>query len=149
MLTSYLVSNAIILPMTGWLGNYFGRRRLLLLCIALFTAASVLCGVAGSIGMLIVARVIQGLGGGAMVPIAQAILHDPPRFGIAGELYIGGVGLAREYWRRAELSRERFVANPFGDGTLYRTGDFVRINGKPYRREPLDAAWVLREIYGT
>ena len=80
VLTSYLVSNAIILPMTGWLGNYFGRRRLLLLCIALFTAASVLCGVAGSLGMLIVARVIQGLGGGAMVPIAQAILLEsfPP-----------------------------------------------------------------------
>src|SRR6202142_380630 len=69
VLTSYLVSNAIILPMTGWLGNFFGRRRLLLLCVALFTAASVLCGMATSLGFLIVARIIQGLGGGAMVPI--------------------------------------------------------------------------------
>jgi MFS transporter, DHA2 family, multidrug resistance protein len=76
VLTSYLVSNAIILPMTGWLGNYFGRRRLLLLCMGLFTAASVLCGMATSLGFLIVARVIQGLGGGAMVPIAQAILLE-------------------------------------------------------------------------
>src|SRR5206468_1208609 len=76
VLTSYLVSNAIVLPMTGWLGNYFGRRRLLLLCIALFTAASVLCGGATNLGWLIVARVIQGLGGGAMVPIAQAILLE-------------------------------------------------------------------------
>ncbi len=76
VLTSYLVSNAIILPMTGWLANYFGRRRLMLLCVALFTAASGLCGLATSLGMLIVARVIQGLGGGAIVPIAQAILLE-------------------------------------------------------------------------
>ncbi len=80
VLTSYLVSNAIILPMTGWLANYFGRRRLLLLCVVLFTFASVLCGMATSLGFLIVARVVQGLGGGAMVPIAQAILLEsfPP-----------------------------------------------------------------------
>ena len=76
VLTSYLVSNAIILPMTGWLGNYFGRRRLLLLCVGLFTAASVLCGLATSLTCLIAARVLQGLGGGAMVPIAQAILLE-------------------------------------------------------------------------
>jgi len=76
VLTSYLVSNAIILPMTGWLGNYFGRRRLFLLCVALFTFASVLCGLATSLGFLIVARIVQGLGGGAMVPIAQAILLE-------------------------------------------------------------------------
>jgi DHA2 family multidrug resistance protein len=76
VLTSYLVSNAIILPMTGWLGNYFGRRRLFLLCVTIFTAASVLCGMATSLGFLIVARVIQGLGGGAMVPMAQAILLE-------------------------------------------------------------------------
>lgn len=76
VLTSYLVSNAIVLPMAGWLGSYFGRRRLLLLCIGLFTAASVWCGAAASLGMLILARVVQGLGGGAMVPIAQAILLE-------------------------------------------------------------------------
>jgi MFS transporter, DHA2 family, multidrug resistance protein len=76
VLTSYLVSNAIILPMTGWLGNYFGRRRLFLLCVTLFTFASVLCGMATSLGMLILARIFQGLGGGAMVPMAQAILLE-------------------------------------------------------------------------
>jgi len=76
VLTSYLVSNAIILPMTGWLGNHFGRRRLFLLCVMLFTFASVLCGMATSLGFLIVARIVQGLGGGAMVPIAQAILLE-------------------------------------------------------------------------
>lgn len=52
VLTSYLVSNAIILPMTGWLGNYFGRRRLFLLCVVLFTFASVLCGMATSLGLV-------------------------------------------------------------------------------------------------
>src|SRR5512140_134489 len=76
VLTSYLVSNAIILPMTGWLGNHFGRRRLFLFCVVLFTFASVLCGMATSLGFLIVARILQGLGGGAMVPIAQAILLE-------------------------------------------------------------------------
>lgn len=76
VLTSYLVSNAIILPMTGWLANYFGRRRLFLLCVTIFTLASVLCGMATSLGLLIAARIVQGLGGGAMVPIAQAIMLE-------------------------------------------------------------------------
>jgi len=80
ILTSYLVSNAIILPLTGWLANHFGRRRLFLICVALFTVASVWCGMATSLGLLIAARVVQGLGGGAMVPMAQAILLEsfPP-----------------------------------------------------------------------
>src|ERR1051326_9005580 len=56
VLTSYLVSNAIVLPITGWLGIYFGRKRLLVLCIAMFTIASVLCGMAPNLGFLIVAR---------------------------------------------------------------------------------------------
>jgi DHA2 family multidrug resistance protein len=76
VLTSYLVSNAIILPMTGWLGNYFGRRRLFLICIGVFTAASMVCGLATDLNILILARILQGLGGGAMVPIAQAILLE-------------------------------------------------------------------------
>lgn len=80
ILTSYLVSNAIILPMAGWLGRYFGRKRVFMGCITLFTAASVLCGMAGSLQFLIIARVFQGIGGGAMVPISQAILLEsfPP-----------------------------------------------------------------------
>ena len=76
VLTSYLVSNAIILPMTGWLGNYFGRKRLLLWCVGLFTLASALCGAAPNLPFLILARVFQGVGGGAMVPIAQAVLLE-------------------------------------------------------------------------
>ncbi len=76
VLTSYLVSNAIILPMTGWLGNYFGRKRLFIACVALFTLASALCGAAPNLPMLILARILQGVGGGAMVPIAQAVLLE-------------------------------------------------------------------------
>jgi DHA2 family multidrug resistance protein len=97
VLTSYLVSNAIVLPMTGWLGNHFGRRRLLLLCIGLFTAASVLCGAATSLGLLILARVVQGLGGGAMVPIAQAILLEsfpPSKRGAAMAAFSMGIIVA-------------------------------------------------------
>jgi DHA2 family multidrug resistance protein len=76
VLTSYLVSNAIILPTTNWLGRYFGRRNFLIVCILIFTASSALCGAAASLGMLIVARILQGAGGGALQPIAQAVLLE-------------------------------------------------------------------------
>jgi len=73
VLTSYLVANAIVLPITGWLGNTFGRKRLYLACLASFTLASLAAGAAPTLGLLILARVIQGLTGGAMVPMSQAI----------------------------------------------------------------------------
>ncbi len=76
VLTSYLVANAIVLPMTGWLGNYFGRKRVLLWCMVMFTIASVLCGLAWDLPTLVIARILQGLGGGAMVPIAQSIMLE-------------------------------------------------------------------------
>jgi drug resistance transporter, EmrB/QacA subfamily len=76
VLTSYLVSNAIILPATNWLGRYFGRRRFLTVCIVIFTLSSALCGAATSLGMLLFARVLQGAGGGALQPIAQAVLLE-------------------------------------------------------------------------
>ena len=76
VLTSYLVSNAIVLPATGWLGNFFGRKRFLLACIALFTFSSCLCGLAPNLGTLIFARVLQGVGGGALQPISQAVLLE-------------------------------------------------------------------------
>ena len=76
VLTSYLVSNAIILPATNWLGRYFGRRRFLTVCIAIFTLSSAACGAASSLGMLLFARVLQGAGGGALQPIAQAVLLE-------------------------------------------------------------------------
>src|SRR6202041_246621 len=64
VLTSYLVSNAIILPISGWLANLFGRKRFFLVCIFVFTVASVLCGSAASLNILLLFRVIQGAGGG-------------------------------------------------------------------------------------
>jgi DHA2 family multidrug resistance protein len=76
VLTSYLISNAIVLPMTGWLGNHFGRKRVLISCIFMFTFASALCGLAWDLPTLIIARILQGFGGGAMVPIAQAIMLE-------------------------------------------------------------------------
>src|SRR5215472_17453785 len=63
VLTSYLVSNAIVLPITGWLGIYSGRKRLLIICVILFTIASIFCGMAPNLSFLIVARVLQGVGG--------------------------------------------------------------------------------------
>ena len=97
VLTSYLVSNAIVLPITGWLGNFFGRKRLLILCISLFTLASALCGIAPSLGMLVVARILQGVGGGAMLPIAQSILLEsfpPAKRGVATAVFALGVVVA-------------------------------------------------------
>ncbi|HUY12507.1 MAG TPA: DHA2 family efflux MFS transporter permease subunit [Terriglobia bacterium] len=75
-LTSYLVSNAIILPLTGWLGNFFGRKRLLMMSVTGFTAASFLCGLAPNLSALIVFRVIQGACGGGLQPISQAVLLE-------------------------------------------------------------------------
>jgi DHA2 family multidrug resistance protein len=80
-LTSYLVANAIILPMTGWLSNYFGRKRMLLFSVTGFTISSFLCGLAPSLGLLIFFRVIQGACGGGLQPISQAVLLEsfPPQ----------------------------------------------------------------------
>jgi DHA2 family multidrug resistance protein len=79
-LTSYLVANAIILPMTGWLASMFGRKRLLMLSVVGFTAASFLCGLAPTLGSLIFFRILQGATGGALQPLSQAVLLEafPP-----------------------------------------------------------------------
>jgi DHA2 family multidrug resistance protein len=79
-LTSYLVANAIVLPITGWLANYFGRKRLLITAVIGFTTASFLCGLAPSLGVLIFFRVVQGATGGVLQPISQAVLLEafPP-----------------------------------------------------------------------
>jgi MFS transporter, DHA2 family, multidrug resistance protein len=76
VLTSYLVSNAIILPMGGWFSMLFGRKRFYMICVALFTLSSFLCGIAPSLTLLVLFRVMQGLGGGALQPMSQAILVE-------------------------------------------------------------------------
>jgi DHA2 family multidrug resistance protein len=76
VLTSYLVSSAIVLPISGWLSNRFGRKRFYMTCVALFTICSLLCGLAQTLPMLIIARILQGAGGGGLAPSEQAILAD-------------------------------------------------------------------------
>jgi MFS transporter, DHA2 family, multidrug resistance protein len=76
VLTSYLVSSAIVLPISGWLSNRFGRKRFYMTCVALFTICSMLCGFAHTLPILIIARILQGAGGGGLAPSEQAILAD-------------------------------------------------------------------------
>ena len=76
VLTSYLVSNAIVLPLGAWASSVIGRKRFFMLCIIIFTIASFLCGISPSLPLLLLARVIQGAGGGGMQPMAQAIMAD-------------------------------------------------------------------------
>ena len=90
VLTSYLVSNAVVLPISGWFAGVLGRKRFFMICLASFTAASLLCGIAPSLGAIIFFRILQGAGGGGLQPMAQAILADtfpPEKRGLAFALY--------------------------------------------------------------
>src|SRR5579871_3266498 len=90
VLTSYLVSNAIVLPMSGWFSSVIGRKRFYMLCVAIFTVSSFLCGLAPNLGMLIFFRVLQGAGGGGLQPSEQSILADtfpPAKRGMAFAVY--------------------------------------------------------------
>ena len=90
ILTSYLVSNAIVLPLSGWLSSILGRKRFYMSCVALFTISSFLCGFAPNLAMLIFFRVLQGVGGGGLQPSEQAILADtfaPAKRGMAFAVY--------------------------------------------------------------
>ena len=97
VLTSYLISNAIILPATSWITKFIGRKRFLIISIGVFTLASALCGAAPNLTILIIARILQGIGGGALQPIAQAVLLEsfpPAKRGAAMALYGMGVVVA-------------------------------------------------------
>src|SRR6266446_6090768 len=90
VLTSYLVSNAIVLPISGWCASVLGRKRFFMTCLAIFTLSSLLCGIAPSLGAIILFRILQGVGGGGLQPMAQAILADtfpPEKRGLAFALY--------------------------------------------------------------
>ncbi len=76
ILTSYLIASGIILPSVAWFSNVFGRKRFFIVCIMIFTLASGLCGLSNSLDMMLLSRIIQGIGGGAMLPIAQAIMVE-------------------------------------------------------------------------
>ncbi|MGA8108855.1 MAG: DHA2 family efflux MFS transporter permease subunit [Acidobacteriaceae bacterium] len=97
VLTSYLIANAVVLPASNWFSLRFGRKRFLITCVGIFTVASFWCGSAPSLGMLLLARVLQGAGGGALQPLSQAILLEgfPPRKrGAAMALFGFGVVVA-------------------------------------------------------
>ena len=97
VLTSYLISNAIILPLTGWLSMLFGRKRLYMTCVMIFTVSSLLCGIAPNLFLLILFRVLQGAGGGGLQPISQAILVESfkkKQQGMAMAIYGMGIVVA-------------------------------------------------------
>jgi len=81
VLTSYLISNAVVVPISGWLASVLGRKRFYMACVALFTLGSFLCGIAPTLGILLICRILQGAGGGGLAPSEQAILADtfPPQ----------------------------------------------------------------------
>ncbi|MEI8377875.1 MAG: DHA2 family efflux MFS transporter permease subunit [bacterium] len=97
ILTSYLIASGIILPSVAWFSGVFGRKKFFIVCILIFTGASVLCGFANSLEMMLIARIIQGLGGGAIMPISQAILMEsfpPEKRGMAMSIFALGVIIA-------------------------------------------------------
>jgi MFS transporter, DHA2 family, multidrug resistance protein len=112
VLTSYLVANAVILPITGWLANYFGRKRLLMTVVTGFTVSSALCGVAPSLPFLIVFRVLQGTTGGGLQPLSQAVLLE--------EFPVEERGKAMAFWALG------IIAAPILGPTLggYLTGNY-------------------------
>lgn len=145
VLTSYLIANAVVLPASNWFAMRFGRKRLLLSCVVLFTVSSFFCGAAPSLGFLLLARATQGAGGGALQPLAQAILLEsfpPKKRGAAMALFGFGVVVAPVVgptlggWLTDSFSwRYAFYINiPVGILALFMISRFV--HDPPYiRRE--------------
>jgi DHA2 family multidrug resistance protein len=156
VLTSYLVSNAIILPISGWLAGALGRKRFFIACLSVFTVSSLLCGFAPSLGLLLLCRVLQGAGGGGLQPMAQAILADtfpPQQRGLAFALYgitaimaptigptLGGWITFNYSWRWIF-----FINLPVGLGTWFLVRRFVE--DPPYLSR-LKAAGVKLDYIG-
>jgi MFS transporter, DHA2 family, multidrug resistance protein len=144
VLTSYLVSNGIVLPISAWLATRIGRKRFYMSCVALFAASSFLCGLAPTLGLLVFFRVLQGIGGGGLQPSEQSILADtftPAQRGMAFSIYAMAVVLAPAIgptiggWITDNYSwRWIFYINvPISIVSLYLTYRFVE--DPPYLRE--------------
>jgi DHA2 family multidrug resistance protein len=155
VLTSYLVSNAIVLPISGWLAGALGRKRFFMTCLFLFTVSSLLCGIAPSLGLLLFFRVLQGAGGGGLQPMAQAILADtfpPEERGLAFALYgitavtAPTIGPTLGGWITFNFSwRWIFFINlPVGVATLFLVYRFVE--DPPYLKRLRDAGVKLDYI---
>src|SRR5580765_7283905 len=115
VLTSYLVANAIILPMGAWFSMLIGRKRFYMICVGLFTVSSFLCGMAPTLGSLIVFRVLQGIGGGALQPISQAILVESfPREKQGMAMAVYGMGVVAAPVIRPTLARRTTAAFSWG-----------------------------------
>jgi DHA2 family multidrug resistance protein len=154
ILTTYLVANAVVLPMSAWLSRVFGRKNYYMACVALFTITSFFCGIAPSLGLMLMARVLQGIGGGGLAPVEQAILVDtfePSKRASAFALYtvaivtapaigpvLGGWITDNYNWRwvflinipigvLSLLLTQRFVHDPVTYAEERKT---VRVNGK-------------------
>ena len=137
VLTSYLVSNAIILPASNWFSLKFGRKRFLMSCVAIFTVASFACGAAPSLALLLIFRVVQGAGGGALQPLSQAILLEsfpPAKRGAAMAVFAFGVVVAPVLgptlggWLTDTYSwRYAFYINiPIGIAALYMINTYIK-----------------------
>jgi DHA2 family multidrug resistance protein len=136
ILTTYLVANAVVLPMSAWLSRVFGRKNYYMACVALFTITSFFCGIAPSLGVMLISRVLQGIGGGGLAPVEQAILVDtfpPAKRASAFALYtvaivtapaigpvLGGWITDNYNWRWVFL-----INIPIGILSLYLTNKFV------------------------
>jgi len=156
VLTSYLVSNAIVLPISAWLASTFGRKRFYMTCVAIFTVSSFLCGLAPSLGVLILFRILQGFGGGGLAPSEQAILADtfPSSMrGLAFSVYgmavvvAPAIGPTLGGWITDNYSwRWIFYINiPVGLLSLFLTSRLVE--DPPYLAEEREKRGVLRVDY--
>ncbi len=137
ILTTYLVANAVVLPMSAWFSRLLGRKNYYMLCVLLFTASSLFCGLAPSLGFMLLFRVLQGVGGGGLVPVAQAILVDtfpPAKRAAAFALYtivivtapavgpvLGGWLTDNYDWRWIF-----FINVPFGFLSIWLSNRFIR-----------------------
>ncbi len=155
VLTSYLVSNAIVLPISGWLSNRVGRKRFYMSCVALFTISSFLCGIAPNLGCLILFRILQGIGGGGLGPSEQSILADtfpPAKRGMAFAIYgmavvlapalgptLGGIITDNYSWRWVF-----FINVPVGMLSLFLSSRMVTdppwLDAKKGKSGPIDVA---------
>src|ERR1700744_4584149 len=136
VLTSYLVSSAIVLPISGWLSDRFGRKRFYMTCVAMFTVCSFLCGIANTLPLLIIARILQGAGGGGLAPSEQAILADTfpiekrgQAFAVYGMavVFAPALGPTLGRWITDNFNSHRlfFINLPVGLLSLYLTNRMV------------------------
>ena len=164
VLTSYLVASAVILPISGWISNRIGRKRFYMTCVVVFTACSLLCGLAPTLPLLILARILQGLGGGGLAPSEQAILADTfsvEKRGQAFALYGAAVVVAPAIgptlggWLTDNYNWHWifFINLPFGLLSLYLSNRMVEdppeLVERTKRKDPVDFVGLISVAVGV